>query len=509
MTTRIQALRSSTTQAVPAAGTRLPGELWTNFPDLQMGVIDASKNAQKLIAVRYFSTAANYAANDMVVQSGAIYLANGAVTAGAFTPGQWTKIASVSDLTSFGANYLPLGGGTLTGALLLAADPGAALGAATKQYVDGKVSAAPFLPLAGGTLTGLVTLSGPPTVPLHAATKAYVDSGAFVPVTGGANTGLNDNRVINGDMGRDQRNNGASIGVPGYPVDRWSYNTTQANKGSVGRNVLGQSGPSGFPYCLGFQAAGVALAAGDTFYFAQSIEADMVSDFAWGTANAQPVTLSFWAYSSQTGTFSGTIRNWTGSTSNRSYPFTFSISTASTWTKVVVTIPGDTGGAWAMSGNGAALYLCFDLGSGATYRGLASTWAAGAYSGATGSVSVAATSGTTFYVTGVKLEIGSVATPFNRQSLAKSMADCQRYYQTISGIQWGGYSVSPNLFYTTVPLKVTMCAAPTIVLSGQSYGSAASATVGAITADAVALSATANATGTSWARTNFTASAEL
>jgi hypothetical protein len=84
MTTRIQALRSSTTQAVPAAGTRLPGELWTNFPDLQMGVIDASRNAQKLVAVRYFSTTANYVAGDMVVQSGAQYTANGAITAGAF-----------------------------------------------------------------------------------------------------------------------------------------------------------------------------------------------------------------------------------------------------------------------------------------------------------------------------------------------------------------------------------------------------------------------------------------
>lgn len=115
MTTRLQVLRSSTTQAVPAAGTRLPGELWTNFPDLQMGVIDASKTAQKLIAVRYFSTQANYAVNDMVVNNGAIYFANGAITAGAFTPGQWTKIASVSDLS--GA-FVPISGGTMTGPLV-------------------------------------------------------------------------------------------------------------------------------------------------------------------------------------------------------------------------------------------------------------------------------------------------------------------------------------------------------------------------------------------------------
>ena len=82
-----------------------------------------------------------------------------------------------------------------------------------------------------------------------------------------------------------------------------------------------------------------------------------------------------------------------------------------------------------MSGNGGRVMLTFDLGVGSTYRGAAGAWAAANYLGATGAVSVVATNGATFYLTGVKLEIGSVATPFNRQSLAKSMADCQRYYQ--------------------------------------------------------------------------------
>ena len=97
MTTRVQALRSSTTQAVPAAGTRLPGELWTNFPDLQLGVIDAARNAQKLVAVRFFSTTANYAAGDFVIQAGVLYAAKGAVTAGAFNPAQWTQIGAATD----------------------------------------------------------------------------------------------------------------------------------------------------------------------------------------------------------------------------------------------------------------------------------------------------------------------------------------------------------------------------------------------------------------------------
>ena len=79
------------------------------------------------------------------------------------------------------------------------------------------------------------------------------------------------------------------------------------------------------------------------------------------------VTLSFWAYSSLTGTFSGGIRNFP--TVTRSYPFTYSIPTANTWTKIVLTIPGDTGGTWVMSGNAGALYVMFSLGAGSTFSG--------------------------------------------------------------------------------------------------------------------------------------------
>ena len=142
----------------------------------------------------------------------------------------------------------------------------------------------------------------------------------------------------------------------------------------------------------------------------------MVSDFQWGTANAQPVTLSFWAFSSLTGTFGGSIANYA---TDRSYPFSYSIPTANTWVKIIVTIPGDTAGTWVMSGNGEAPSRTSRsiLGRARTYRA-AGAWGAGDIRGVTGAVSVVATNGAAFYLTGVKLEVGSVATPFNRQSLA-------------------------------------------------------------------------------------------
>ena len=165
--------------------------------------------------------------------------------------------------------------------------------------------------------------------------------------------GMNDNRIINGDMRIDQRNNGASGTAYGYTVDRWQINGSVVGKGTWGRNLLSGSGPIGFPYYLGFQSSSAyASAATDEFWFEQPIEADMVSDFAWGTANAQSVTLSFWAYSTKTGTFSGSFQNYAR---NRSYPFSYSLPTVSAWTKIILTIPGDTGGTWVMSGNGGAL----------------------------------------------------------------------------------------------------------------------------------------------------------
>jgi hypothetical protein len=282
------------------------------------------------------------------------------------------------------------------------------------------INAASLLQPASTTVLGSVKVDG---TTIKAAADGTIST-TVVP--------MGDNRIINGDMRIDQRNNGAAGTAQNvYTVDRWLYNATQASKGTWqrGGGSAGVVAATSFGWCLSFTSSSAyALAAGDTFTFYQPLEADMISDFAWGTASAQPVTLSFWVYSSLSGTFSGAIRN---TPQNRSYPFSFSL-TANTWTKTVLTIPGDTAGTWTLIGNGVGLYLNFDLGTGATYRGPANAWASANYVGANGAVNVVATNGATFNVTGVKLEIGTVATPYNRQSLAKSMADCQRYYQVIS-----------------------------------------------------------------------------
>ena len=205
--------------------------------------------------------------------------------------------------------------------------------------------------------------------------------------------------------------------------------------------------------------------------------------------------------------FSGALCNYAGGNPTRSYPFSFSLSVPSTWKKIAITVPGDTSGTWAMSGNGGGAYLRFDLGSGATYRATAGAWTNGNLVGATGAVNPV--NNGTFNITGVKLEIGSIATPFNRQSLTKSMADCQRYYQIgNAGMNTFGQACVP--LGATIPFPVLMRASPTVVFGTVSSGN----TSGDISnngggANYIWPNINAAANGYAWYSVPWTASAEL
>ncbi len=236
------------------------------------------------------------------------------------------------------------------------------------------------------------------------------------------------NRIINGDMRIDQRNAGASVTPASndYTLDRWQYNGTQTSKFTVQRNAGSVTPPTNFINYLGFTvASAVSVAASDFFATRHHIEGFNISDLGWGTANAQTVTLSFWVRSSLTGTFGGTLTN---SDQDRSYPFSFSISAANTWEQKAITVSGPTSGTW-LSDNGRGITLAFSLGAGTTYSGTANTWNTGLYFAPTGATSVVGTNGATFYITGVQLEAGSVATPFERRPYGTELALCQRYYE--------------------------------------------------------------------------------
>jgi len=275
------------------------------------------------------------------------------------------------------------------------------------------------------------------------------------------------NRIINGAMVIDQRNAGASV-TSGYPVDRFSLTLTQSSKLTAQQNAGAVTPPAGFTNYLGITSSSAySVLTGDTFLILQNIEGFNTADLDFGKASAAAVTLSFRVFSSLTGTFGGALTN---NAANRSYPFSYSIPTANTWTTISVTIPGDTTGTWVGATNGLGLIVRFGLGSGATYSGTANTWQAGNIVQPTGSVSVVGTSGATFYITGVQLERGSTASSFEYRSYGAELQLCQRYYEQY-GIQssaagFGYVSVRTTSWYGYIPFMVEKRAAPTCTLTG-------------------------------------------
>ena len=282
----------------------------------------------------------------------------------------------------------------------------------------------------GDTTGNLVLATGsvPTTaLTLNSTTQAATFAGAVtIPSLNATNTFGFKNRIINGAMVIDQRNAGASVTPTTnstYTLDRWRCGLTQSSKFSVQQTT---TAPANFINSLKVTSTSAyTLGAGDIFLMSQFIEGLNVADLAWGTANAKTITLSFQVYSSLTGTFGGALGN---SAANRSYPFTYTISSANTWTTISVTIAGDTSGTW-LTTNGTGIAVYFGLGVGTTYSGTASAWAGAEYYSATGATSVVSTNGATWYVTSVQLEVGSQATSFDFRSFGTEYQLCQRYYQ--------------------------------------------------------------------------------
>jgi len=236
------------------------------------------------------------------------------------------------------------------------------------------------------------------------------------------------NRIINGDMVVDQRNNGASVTPTNtqYTLDRWTFSLAQSSKLTCQQNAGSVTPPAGFTNYLGITSTSAyTVGSGENFNLVQRIEGFNTADLAWGTANARTVTLSFWVRSSLTGTFGGVLQN---SANNRSYPFTYTISAANTWEYKTITVAGDTTGTW-VTNNGIGIAIWFGLGVGSTLSGTAGAWAGSGFYSATGAVSVVGTNGATFYITGVQLERNTTATPFEWLPISTELNLCKRYYE--------------------------------------------------------------------------------
>lgn len=272
------------------------------------------------------------------------------------------------------------------------------------------------------------------------------------------------NRIINGDMRIDQRNAGASVtgNAGAFAVDRWPIDATQTSKMTVQQNAGSVTPPAGFKNYYGAtSSSSYSVLSSDNFTVRQWIEGYNISDFNFGTSSAVPVTLSFWVRSSLTGTFGGSLVGYDGSTF-RSCPFSYSISSANTWEQKSVTLTGDTTTFSYNSTNGYGLMVGFSMGSGSTYSATSGVWTSGLYYSATGSTSVVGTNAATWYVTGVQLEAGSVATPFERRQYGQELALCQRYF--IRNADLNGIWIDASNIRNIQHFPVAMRAAPTVSL---------------------------------------------
>jgi hypothetical protein len=284
-------------------------------------------------------------------------------------------------------------------------------------------------------------------------------------VLGAGNASIMKNRIINGAMVIDQRNAGASVNnIVGasYTLDRWRIYGDVVSKFSVQQNAGSITPPSGYINYLGATSlSAYTPGTSEAFNIGQRIEGLNIADLGWGTANAKTVTLSFQVYSSLTGTFGGSLRN---SAANRSYPFSYSIPVANTWTSISITIAGDTTGTW-LTTNGIGINLQFSLGTASNISGTAGAWVAANYQSVTGAVSVIGTNGATFYITGVQLEVGSSATGFEYRMYTTELSLCQRYFVSLISAIVDSGSVVANFF-----LPVFMRATPTFTGGGAGFG---------------------------------------
>jgi hypothetical protein len=246
------------------------------------------------------------------------------------------------------------------------------------------------------------------------------------------------NRIINGDMRIDQRNAGASVTLSStgqYPADRFP-----CARDTVAATITAQQSatvPAGFAKSiLWTTSTGAAPGASDDNFVSHRIEGFNFADLGFGTSGAQSFTLSFWVRSSVVGTYGISLNN---NGANRCFMATYTIDSANTYEYKTITVPGDTTGTW-LTDNGIGLRLFWDMGAGAS-RSIAasSAWGSSYGTGLTGGVKLIQNTGATFYLTGVQLEKGSVATPFEYIDYSEQERRCLRYCPVLEGGGSSGY----------------------------------------------------------------------
>ena len=325
------------------------------------------------------------------------------------------------------------------------------------------------------TLTGALQAGSIDNTPIGQTTPA---AGAFTALkatslNGGPFAGQR-NRFINGAFSIDQRwgHSGAGGNFAGasWVGDHWQLAANVAGVFNYACLALGASYSPVSQYAGSVSVATVhAPAAGDWLLLLQRLEGVSMQDWLWGTAAAKPVTLSFYIDASTVGVYTLTVTN--PVSPYRTYPTTFTVPTAGIWVPITITIPGDTSGgttSWPID-TSAGLQVIWGLGAGSssvtsTYNTWSSQTANLGYQAASALVPCNI-SGWSLSLTGVQLEVGSIATAFEQRHFGTEYNLCQRYYQRFTGaassIIFSGYGNAGGNSYVGVPISPPMRSNPT------------------------------------------------
>ena len=237
------------------------------------------------------------------------------------------------------------------------------------------------------------------------------------------------NLIINGDMRIAQR--GTSFtGVGGsslqYTLDRWSVREATDAVVDVSQAVDSPSTDL-FKYCLKLDVttADTSIAAGQVCTVQHRMEAQDLVLARFGTANAKQLTISFWHKHTKTGTYSVGFTNHNGT---RGYPAEYTQSVSDTWEKSTVTFTADTTGTWATD-NTLGMIVYFSVAAGTDFHAAVDTWTGANDFASANQVNALDSTSNSFRLTGVQLEVGTEATPFENRMYSTELAMCERYFQ--------------------------------------------------------------------------------
>ena len=285
------------------------------------------------------------------------------------------------------------------------------------------------------------------------------------------------NIIINGSMDIAQRGTSASSissSSTYNTCDRWLISVSSLGTWT---NTQSTDVPSGQGFSKSFKidctTADASPSSGAYCMVQQRIEGQNLQYLKKGTSNAEQVTLSFWVKSNKTGTYVAQLED---TDNNRSTSKSYTINSADTWEKKTITYDADTTGAFN-NDNGLSLVIEFWLGAGSTYTSgtLATSWESQTSANrAVGQVNLADNTSNEWYITGVQLETGQVASDFEFLPVDVNLQRCLRYYQLLArGTQIG---LAPATYYTSASIygnfttKVPMRATPTLdIVTGTNY----------------------------------------